>query len=72
MKKRGNRVLAGLLAVLVVLGAVPLQSMGAQYGIQRNTYLDVKKTPTGKTGQNMTINMIFGNGDGKMCIRDRI
>ena len=36
MKKRGNRVLAGLLAVLVVLGAVPLQSMGAQYGIQKN------------------------------------
>ena len=69
MKKRGNRVLAGLLAVLVVLGAVPLQSMGAQYGIQRNTYLDVKKTPTGKTGQNMTINMIFGNGDGTRDFR---
>lgn len=64
MKKRGNRVLAGLLAVLVVLGAVPLQSMGAQYGIQKNKYLDVKKTPTGKTGQNMTISMIFDNSKG--------
>ena len=64
MKKRGNRVLVGLLAVLVVLGAVPLQSMGAQYGIQKNKYLDVKKTPTGKTGQNMTISMIFDNSKG--------
>ena len=64
MKKRGNRVLAGLLAVLVVLGAVPVQTMGAQYGIQKNKYLDVKKTPTGKTGQNMTISMIFDNSRG--------
>ena len=64
MKKRGNRVLAGLLAVLVVLGAVPVQTMGAQYGIQKNKYLDVKKTPTGKTGQNMTISMIFDNSKG--------
>ena len=64
MKKRGSRVLAGLLAVLVVLGAVPVQTMGAQYGIQKNKYLDVKKTPTGKTGQNMTISMIFDNSKG--------
>lgn len=64
MKKRGNRVLAWLLAVLVVLGAVPVQTMGAQYGIQKNKYLDVKKTPTGKTGQNMTISMIFDNSKG--------
>ena len=41
MKKRGNRVLAGLLAVLVVLGAVPLQSMGAQYGIQRTRRISI-------------------------------
>ena len=43
MKKRGNRVLAGLLAVLVVLGAVPLQSMGAQYGIQRIRILMLRR-----------------------------
>lgn len=64
MKKRGKRGLAWLLAVLIVLGVIPMQAMGAQYGIQRNKYLDVKKTPTGKTGQNMSINMIFDNSKG--------
>lgn len=61
MKKRGKRGLVWLLAVLIVLGAMPVQTMGAQYDIQKNRYLDVKKTPTGKTGQNMSINMVFTN-----------
>ena len=43
MKKRGNRVLAGLLAVLVVLGAVPVQTMGAQYGIQKLSLIHISE-----------------------------
>lgn len=64
MKYRGMRGLAWLLAVLLAWGAAAVPAFGAQYDIQKNRYLDVKKTPAGKTGQIMSINMVFTNPKG--------
>lgn len=64
MKHRVMRGLAWLLAALMVWGGAAVPAYGAQYDIQKNRYLDVKKTPTGKTGQMMSVNMVFTNKDG--------
>ena len=65
MKTRSRRGIVWLLTAVLLLGAVPFSASGAQYDIQKNKYLDVKKTPTGKTGQNMSVNMVFTNNSGE-------
>ncbi|HIX15331.1 MAG TPA: hypothetical protein H9740_06360 [Candidatus Hungatella pullicola] len=69
MKMKCKRVLICLLTVLTVLGGIPVTAGAAQYSIQKNTYLDVRSTPTGKTGQNITMNMVFTN-DGSEDLHD--
>lgn len=59
MKKSRKGVL-WLLVVLVVLTSMPAPVFG-QYDLSKNTYIDVKKTPSGKTGENVTISMVFTN-----------
>ncbi len=49
-----------LLAVLMMVSVVPVSAFG-QYDLSKNEFIDVKKTPSGKTGENITINMIFTN-----------
>ena len=49
-----------LLSVLMMVSAVHMPAFG-QYDLSKNTYIDVKKTPSGKTGENITINMVFTN-----------
>lgn len=61
MKTTGKRMIVWMLAAVLAIGLAAVPSMGAQYDMKKNTYLDVKKTPTGKTGQNMTISMVFTN-----------
>lgn len=61
MKKKSRKGIIWLLTALLVLGTIPYSAFAAQYDLQKNKYLDVKKTPTGKTGQNMTMNMVFTN-----------
>ncbi len=63
MKKRGRSGIVWLLVVITILSCLPLSSLAAQYGMQKNKYLDVKKTPTGKTGQKITLNMVLTNDD---------
>ncbi len=58
-----NRVRKGilwLLAVIMIVSSVPGVAF-ARPGYDR--YIDVKKIPTGKTGQSMTISMVFTNID---------
>ena len=57
---KGRKGLLWLLAALMVIGAMPGAAF-AQYDLSRNTYIDVKKAPSGKTGENVTINMVFTN-----------
>lgn len=52
---------AWMLAALVLTCMIPFQGGAAQYDLNKNTYIDVKRTPTGKTGQNVTLSMIFEN-----------
>ncbi|WP_024346495.1 COG1361 S-layer family protein [Lacrimispora indolis] len=56
---KGRRGFLWLLAVIMLISAVP----GAAFAQSKPkmNYIDVKKTPTGKTGENMTISMIFTN-----------
>lgn len=63
MKKKSRKGIIWLLTALLVLGTIPYSAFAAQYDLQKNRYLDVKKTPTGKTGQNMTMNMVFTNNN---------
>lgn len=49
-----------LLAVLMMVSVVPVSAFG-QYDVSQNTYIDAKKTLTGKTGEKATLNMIFTN-----------
>lgn len=49
-----------LLAVLMMISVVHVPAF-AQYDLSKNEFIDVKKTPSGKTGENITINMIFTN-----------
>ena len=58
--KRSRKGVLWLLVVLMVLTAMPASVFG-QYDLSKNTYIDVKKTPSGKTGENVTINMVFTN-----------
>lgn len=58
--KRSRKGILWLLAVLMILTAMPASAFG-QYDLSNNIYIDVKKTPTGKTGENATINMVFTN-----------
>ncbi|WP_024295258.1 COG1361 S-layer family protein [Lacrimispora indolis] len=57
---KGRRGFLWLLAAIMLISAVPGAAF-AQYDLSRNTYIDVKKTPSGKTGENVTINMVFTN-----------
>ncbi|MEY8352291.1 hypothetical protein AALB39_02935 [Lachnospiraceae bacterium 54-53] len=58
--KRGRKGVLWLFAVLMVVMSMPFSAF-AQYDLSKNTYIDVKKTPSGKTGENVTINMVFTN-----------
>ncbi|ADL04761.1 COG1361 S-layer family protein [Lacrimispora saccharolytica] len=58
--KKGRKGLLWLLAALMVIGTMPGAAF-AQYDLSRNTYIDVKKSPSGKTGETVTINMVFTN-----------
>ncbi|MDK2964433.1 MULTISPECIES: hypothetical protein [Lacrimispora] len=60
---RVKKKIVWLLAVLMVAVSIP-GSVFAQYDLSKNTYIDVKKTPSGKTGENITINMVFTNNTG--------
>lgn len=58
-----NRIRKGivwLLAVLMMISVVHVPAF-AQYDVSQNTYIDAKKTLTGKTGEKATLNMIFTN-----------
>lgn len=61
--KKARKGLLWVLTVLILWGMIPFAAFG-QYDLSKNTYIDVKKTPSGKTGQNVTINMIFTNDTG--------
>lgn len=61
--KKVRKGILWLLAALMVIGAMPGAAF-AQYDLSKNTYIDVKKTPSGKTGENVTINMVFTNNSG--------
>ncbi len=58
--KKGRKGVFWLLAALMVFAAMPMKA-SAQYDLSKNTYIDVKKTPSGTTGDNVTINMVFTN-----------
>ena len=58
-----KRKIVWLLAVLILAASIPGAAF-AQYDLSKNTYIDVKKTPSGKTGQNITISMVFTNNTG--------
>lgn len=58
--KKGRKGILWLLAALMVFGTMPAAAF-AQYDLSKNTYIDVKKTPSGTTGDNVTINMVFTN-----------
>lgn len=60
---RVKRKIVWLLAVLMVATSIPGAAF-AQYDLSKNTYIDVKKTPSGKMGQNITISMVFTNNTG--------
>ncbi|SEU31294.1 Uncharacterized conserved protein [Lacrimispora sphenoides] len=61
--KKVRKGILWLLAALMIIGAMPGAAF-AQYDLSKNTYIDVKKTPSGKTGENVTINMVFTNNSG--------
>jgi len=61
---RVKRKIVGLLAVIMVVTAIPVTAF-AQYDLSKNDYIDVKKTPTGKTGETVTINLVFTNNSGQ-------
>lgn len=61
--KKARKGLLWVLTALILWGMIPFAAFG-QYDLSKNTYIDVKKTPSGKTGQNVTINMIFTNDTG--------
>ncbi len=58
--KKFRKGILWLLAVLMMVSVVP-GSAFAQYDISNNTYIDAKKTPSGKTGEKTTLSMIFTN-----------
>ncbi len=60
---RVKKKIVGLLALIMAVTAIPATAF-AQYDLSKNTYIDVKKTPSGKTGENITINMVFTNNTG--------
>lgn len=49
-----------LLAVLMMIASVP-GAVFAQYDVSKNAYIDAKTTPSGKTGERTTLNLIFTN-----------
>lgn len=57
---REKKGLLWLLTMIMIVMSMPGAAFG-QYDLGKNTYIDVKKTPSGKTGQNVTINMVFTN-----------
>ena len=59
--KKGKKGLLWVLIVLVMISAVPGQAFAWQ-GDDR--WIDVSKTPTGKTGQSMTLHMVLKEQDG--------
>ncbi|SET76718.1 COG1361 S-layer family protein [Lacrimispora sphenoides] len=61
--KKVRKGILWLLAAFMIIGAMPGAAF-AQYDLSKNTYIDVKKTPSGKTGENVTINMVFTNNSG--------
>lgn len=58
--KKGRRGVWWLLAALMIFLAMPVTA-SAQYDLSKNEYIDVKKTPSGTTGNNATIHMVFTN-----------
>ncbi|WP_143319177.1 hypothetical protein [Clostridium sp. HBUAS56010] len=52
-----------LLTLVMIISAVP-GSAFAQYDVSQNTYIDARKTLSGKTGEKTTLNLIFTNKAG--------
>jgi hypothetical protein len=61
--KKVRKGVVWLLVVLIMASSVPA-AVFAQYDTSKNTYIDVKKTQSGKTGENISINMVFINNEG--------
>ncbi|MDR1771316.1 MAG: hypothetical protein LBS02_11845 [Hungatella sp.] len=59
--KKGRKGFLWLLVAFIIISAVPGQAFAWQ-GDER--WIDVSKTPTGKTGQSMTIHMVLKEQDG--------
>lgn len=49
-----------LLVILIMATSIP-GAVFAQYDVSQNTYIDAKTTPSGKTGEKTTLNLIFTN-----------
>jgi hypothetical protein len=58
--KKVRRGAVWLLVVLIMVSSVP-GTVFAQYDVSQNTYIDAKTTPSGKTGERATLNLIFTN-----------
>lgn len=61
MRRGYSKAAIWLLIAVLLLGTGAFPGFGAQYDLNKNRYIDVKKTPTGKTGQNASISMVFTN-----------
>lgn len=62
--KKLKKSLVWILAVLTLLGAMPLSSF-ALIDTTDNDYVITKKTPSGKTGKSMSISFTLKNNSGK-------
>ncbi len=58
--KKVRKGVVWLLVVLIMASSVP-GAVFAQYDVSQNTYIDAKTTPSGKTGERATLNLIFTN-----------
>jgi hypothetical protein len=58
--KKVRKGVVWLLVVLIMASSVP-GAVFAQYDVSQNTYIDAKTTPSGKTGERTTLNLIFTN-----------
>lgn len=57
---RIRRSIVWMLSLFIVLTSIPVTAFG-QYDLGKNQFIDVKKIPTGKTGEKATISMVFSN-----------
>lgn len=60
-----RRGLTLLMAVIIIIGMVPLNAFAALADVSGNEYIIAKKISNGKTGKNMTISFDFKNTSGR-------